>query len=311
MASSNRWILGAILLLPGLFIAFSLQLFGQSSESSAVPSSLNVNQMPPTSAGGAEPFYKDQTSKDQNSEWGISLSSSAVSTKQLIELAGMTGQVSVQLPKYRFRRDEKILSRVSFDLKSGRLPDGFEMTVALVTQQGNMIRDVTPNWSMSSGRIHGLISVVSEADWPENLELDAIIKAPQQLAHETKVQLELFSPKILVTGVSPPYLDGDDWLIPVEITVNEPGVAVVSARLTEDNGTLVTHLQSRSRLTKSGTLLMHVRSQLISDHHFKQNLMLTDITVRHIADGLNAKLGWGDTSRDRYVIPTLDESRKP
>ena len=89
MASSNRWILGAILLLPGLFIAFSLQLFGQSSESSAVPSSLNVNQMPPTSADGAEPFYKDQTSKDQSSDWGISLSSSAVSTKQVIELAGM------------------------------------------------------------------------------------------------------------------------------------------------------------------------------------------------------------------------------
>lgn len=306
MAASNRWVLGAILLLPGLFIALSLQMFGESSDDGVTPVSLDINQLPPTSAGGIE-----EHSTDQHSEWGISLSSTAVTTKQLVDLVGMTGQVSVQLPKYRFRWNENILARVSFDLQSGKLPPEFEMTVSLVTEQGNFILDVTPEWNNSGSRIHGLISVIPESDWPADIELVAIIKAPQQRVHETKVQLELFSPKIVVTGIASPYLKGDDWIIPVEITVNEPGVAVVSARLTEDNGTLVTHLQSRSRLKEDGILLMHVRSQLINERHFKQNLMLSDITVRHIADGLNAKLGWGDSSRNKYVIPTFESSHKP
>lgn len=306
MAPSNRWVLGAILLLPGLFIALSLQMFGKDSDSGVTPGTLDINQLPPTSSGGTE-----QRSTDQNSEWGISLSSTAVATKQQVDLVGMTGQVAVQLSKYRFRWNENILARVSFDLKSGKLPPEFEITVSLVTEQGNFILDVTPEWTNSGSRIHGLISVIPESDWPANIELVAIINVPQQRVHETKVALELFSPKIIVTGVASPYLEGEDWIIPLEITVNEPGVAVVSARLTEDNGTLVTHLQSRSRLKEDGILLMHVRSQLISERHFKQNLMLSDITVRHIADGLNAKLGWGDASRNKYVIPTFESSQKP
>lgn len=308
MAPSNRWILGGILLLPGLVIALSLQIFDRDSVDNAVAQALNLNQMPPTSAGSTK-----HQAAEHPSEWGISLSSSVVTTKEKVIIGEATGQMSVQLEKYRFRWDEKILAGVSFELESGKLPSNSEMIVSITTQQGNLIQDVTPAWTKSGNRTHGLISVLPNSDWPANIEVVVTLKVPQQgsdestalRAHETKVPLELFSPKIIVTGVASPYIEGDDWVVPIEITVHEPGVAVVSARLIEDNGTLVSHLQSRSRLTEDGLVLMHVRKQLITEKHYKQNLMLTDITVRHIADGLNAKLGWGDATRAKYVIPKL------
>lgn len=302
MSPSNRWFLGGILLLPGLLIAFSLQIFGQGSPS---PAALDINKMPPTSAG-----HTGLDVSGHHSEWAMSLSPSAVTTKDDVELGSAAGQLILQLQKFRFRRDEKVLARVSFNFSQGRLPEGYDFNVSLATQQGNTILDITPEWTLEPEQIHGLVSMSPEADWPSKLEVIATLRVGNQPAHSSKIQLELFSPKIIVTGVSSPYLESENWVIPVDITVNEPGVAVVSARLTEDNGTLVTHLQSRNRLVEDGALLMHVRRQLISERLYQQNLMLSDITVRHIADGLNAELGWGDSTRATYVLPTLQNAMK-
>jgi hypothetical protein len=79
----------------------------------------------------------------------------------------------------------------------------------------------------------------------------------------------------------------------------------VSGRLTDDNGALITHLHSRRRFSESGVLEVRFRRQLLTDEHLQQNLILSHVSVRHIADNLNAEMSWGASERDRFVLAPL------
>ncbi|MEK9764960.1 MAG: hypothetical protein VW274_00625, partial [Thalassolituus sp.] len=143
--------------------------------------------------------------------------------------------------------------------------------------------------------------------WPKDLRLVITMKAPDMLPATVATDIELFSPKATVHRVGTPYEDKGDWVIPLEVDVYVPGILVVSAQLTEDSGNLIGHLHSRSRVTDHGILELRLRRDLLDPEHYDQNLILSDISVRHIADSLNAELGWGDSERAHFVLPPLNK----
>jgi hypothetical protein len=128
------------------------------------------------------------------------------------------------------------------------------------------------------------------------------LKAPERLPVESSVDIELFSPKVLIEGVGNISSEGDEWLIPINAEVYEPGVVVVSARLLDKAGNLVTHIHSRGHFDESGTLEVRLRKKLIEASMLDDGLVMTDISVRHIADSLNADMGWGDSTQASYRI---------
>jgi len=299
--SSKTWLLGSILLLPGVFIALTMQVFGPGLMTSDEHQSIRVlSALPATSAGDTTlaGFPAD--------DWG--LKESLITRTVPIRDEELTGSLTLQVLKYRFRRSEPVEARMQFVVDSGSAPRGAHMSLALTTRQGNYVADISPEWHEDGESLFGKVSVVPEAGWPDGLNLVLTLKAPERLPVESSVEIELFSPKVLIKSVGQAYSDGDEWVIPVEAEIHEPGVMVVSARLTEDNGSLITHLHSRGHFEKDGILEIRLRKQLIEESHYHQNLLMTDISVHHIADSLNADMGWGASERDTFVLPPISDS---
>lgn len=293
--SSRTWILGGILLLPGVLIALTMQMFAPGLLSSDDHHSIRVlSALPPTASGGSA------ISEIGGERWQGAVN--PVTQVQPVTTDEVTGELTLQSLKYRFRRSEPLEARMQFLFTSGQPPRGTHMSLVLTTRQGNFIADLNPEWlDIANGEV-GHASVMPESDWPDELSLVLTLKAPERLPVAVSADIELFTPKALLTGVGTVREEGDEWVIPVAATVYKPGVIVVSARLLDGSGNLITHLHSRGHFKEDGELEVRLRKQLIPESEMRGTLLMTDISVRHIADSLNADMGWGDSERVSYPV---------
>jgi len=287
--ASGRWMLAVILLLPGIITALSFRLL--------VPSEPDVNDvihLPPTSAGIPPEAVVEKAP-----------TVFTVADASLFSAGSLQGRLIIQSPNYRYRRSEIIESRVTVDISAGALPAEFDLFVWVTTRQGNFIADVTPRWDVNKDRIRGRLSVSAADGWPDTLTFQAVLHIPGHEASVVSLDAQLFEPVALVTGVDQPFLEDDLWQIPLRVTVEEPGVVMVTASLMSDGGDIVHHLHSRQRIESAGRLLMHLRRDGVADDLLASNLLLTDLQVRHISDRSSAPLGWGDSVQARYVLPVF------
>jgi len=299
--TSKPWLLGSMLLLPGLVIAVGLQLTGNPMIADTDETIRGLSLLPAPSAGSSDIF-----SGDPNDDWNDSLFPSAATVSEEFIRGGVPARLTLQVSKYRFRRDEVLSARTLLAMDMEQAPRGVHLSAALTTRQGNLVADISPEiWQSTETGILGRIAADSDNSWPRELRLVVTMKAPEMLPAAVSTDIELFSPKATVSSVGTPYQDQNDWVLPLEVDVYAPGILVVSAQLTEDSGTLIGHLHSRSRVTDHGILELRLRRDLLDPEHYQQNLILSEISVRHIADSLNAELGWGDSKRAHYVLPPL------
>ena len=293
--SSKPWLLGGILLLPGALIALTMQFLSPELLSSDQHQSIRVlSALPPSAAGEAD------LTDIGGDIWSRALK--PVTYTERIRTDEMTGSLTLQVLKYRFRRNQQIAARMQFAPESGEPPRGSHMSLAVTTRQGNYIAEATPEWITTGNGTVGSAMITPEAGWPDQLTLVLTLKAPERLPIESTVDIELFNPKVLIKGVGNISSEGDEWLIPIMAEVFEPGVVVVSARLLDKTGNLVTHIHSRGHFDESGTLEVRLRKKLIEASMLDEGLVMTDISVRHIADSLNADMGWGDSAQGSYRI---------
>ena len=293
--SSKSWLLGGILLLPGALIALTMQFLSPDLLSSDRHQSIRVlSALPPTAAGDFELM-------DIGGEiWAGAVK--PVTYTERIRTDEMTASLTLQVLKYRFRRNQQIAARMQFAPEAGEPPRGAHMSLAVTTRQGNYIAEASPDWIKTGEGTVGSVMITPEPGWPDELTLVLTLKAPERLPVESSVDIELFSPKVLIEGVGNISSEGDEWLIPINAEVYEPGVVVVSARLLDKAGNLVTHIHSRGHFDESGTLEVRLRKKLIEASMLDDGLVMTDISVRHIADSLNADMGWGDSTQASYRI---------
>lgn len=299
--ASNPWVLGTILLLPGLIIALSLQVFKPSSADDADGALSALRNLPPTASGSLP--------GSDWAEWAGVRSPELISESSDIVYDDVKARLTVQVPKARMRRDQLLEARVVLELVEGSLPAGAQLSVALTTAQGNFVADITPEFASGPDQLMGVITAEPEPQWPQALRLVATLKSPERLPGTVTAAFELFTPKAIVSSVGQLSMDAEDLVIPLQVDIVEPGVLVVSARLTDDNGALITHLHSRRRFSESGVLEVRFRRQLLTDEHIQQNLILSHVSVRHIADNLNAEMSWGASERDRFVLAPLDTNK--
>lgn len=294
LKTSGRWILGAILLLPGLFTALAFHLLSAPE--------LTVDDLSrlPATASGLPPVAATVTADTADDPAVVAVTDSKLFDNDLV-----SGRLVIQSPQLRFRRSESLNAQVSLDISAGALPERYELFVWLITPQGNFVADVTPQWQEGKHRISGRVNGPVTRTWPALLRLQAVLRMPGQAAVEVALATELYEPAATVTGVDTPYAEGEDWVIPLKLTLHEPGVITITATLSDDSGATVTHLHCRQRMDASGDVLMHVRRHLLNDVHASQNLLLGDIQVRHISDRSSAPLGWGDSERSRYLLPVF------
>ena len=294
LKTSGRWILGAILLLPGLITALTFHFLSDNQLTVD-----DLTRLPATAAGDASP-PPQATVNEPDSDAGM-----VITDSQLFDNDLLSGRLVLQSPQYRFRRSETLNAHISLDISAGALPERYEFFVWLITPQGNFVADVTPQWQQGHHRITGRVKQPIAAGWPAQMRLQAMLRLPGQPPVEASLTTELYEPAATITGVDTPYAEGEDWVIPIKLTLYEPGVITITATLLDDTGATVTHLHCRQRMDNSGDVLMHVRRHLLSEGHESQNLLLGDIQVRHISDRSSAPLGWGDSERSRYVLPVF------
>tara|TARA_R110001583_G_scaffold195419_1_gene372992 strand:- start:2680 stop:3618 length:939 start_codon:yes stop_codon:yes gene_type:complete len=302
----NSPLLVALLVFPALLVWLGQYLWQQTTPSS------DMLQLPATSAGstivgaeGSESFDPSDIPSwsGDASERNLASSDSRLIIDKDFIVAGESVQLRLQIPQFRFRRSEPLAAFLQISSAS---PDAIaaiqDVSLRLTTEQGNTLRDITPPWTHDTTRLHGMVSVLPDDSWPDRLQIVATVITGGQQALRQKADIELFSPAATITGTEPAYLKDDEWLIPVTLLVNQRGVVSLSSSLTEETGALITHLNSREHMTASGTMLIHVRSSLITPSHLKTNLVLRDLQVRLIPDRQSAPLGIGDSVQPYFVL---------